>query len=391
MQQEQVRQFVERYLASFSAHIIESHPDYLTVKLPVEVDKDIGNRPFYWSWVEKMNLAYQPLVLTFAFHPDRMPEGLRAEYLHLGAARMQQIFASAKKHGRFVCMYEQKAGFPKAARQSTPLTPWLGLNLKVSLLCDKRRDILLYLGINLHNPRVVHDFTSFLYRLPLTPTIPDYYYTLDRRISVAEACQMAEQEVADVLGKEDQTWAVEARSRLQEELAILEAYYDELARREPEAADEGETEAEEVSDARSGERRMAALAEQESSECEPSMATDLTAADGVLPTPSSASDRVEQPQSFGEYRASGGRILDFLRANGIYETPKEEINQKEWRKSTPDEERQRRMDELTWQYEPRIEVQLINGGLFYLASSPPAASALTAKGASKSPVSGRIM
>lgn len=372
MQQQQVRDFVERYLSSFSAHILESHPDYLTVKLPVEVDKDIGNRPFYWSWVEKMNIAYQPLVLTFVFHPDRLPDGLRAEYVHLGAARMQQIFESTKKHGRFLCMYEQKTDLP-ASRRSAPLVPWLGLNLKISLLCDKKRDILLYLGINLHNPRVVHDFTSFLFRLSLTPTIPDYFYTLDRRISVPEALEMAEQEVNRVLQSEDQTWANEAKARLQEELDILAAYYEELARRERESAKSDSTD-----DGEEG------LAQEEPQEAEPAAATEQ-------PVPAAGSGVVEQPQSFDEYRASGGRILDFLRANGIQVTPREEIDQKEWKKSTPDEERQRRMDELGWQYEPRIEVQFINGGLFYLSSSPPSASRPQAKNAAKSPGSGRIL
>lgn len=374
MQQEQVRQFVERYLASFSAHIVESHPDYLTVKLPVDVDKDIGNRPFYWSWVEKMNIAYQPLVLTFAFHPDRLPEGQRAEYVHLGAARMQQIFESTKKHGRFLCMYEQRMGVPSASRRSTPLVPWLGLNLKVSLLCDKKRDILLYLGINLHNPRVVHDFTSFLFRLPLSPTIPDYFYTMDRRITVPQALELAEQEVTNVLKQEDQTWAEEARSRLQEELDILAAYYEELARREPASAEkdaEDQNEEEEMVEDEQREEPIKAVPEQ--------------------PIDSASPVNVEQPQSFDEYRATGGRILDFLRANGIQVTPKEEINQKEWRKSTPDEERQRRMDELRWQHEPRIDVQFINGGLFYLSSTPPLASTSPVKNTSKSPVSGRIL
>ncbi len=370
MQEQQVRQFVERYLASFSAHIVETHPDYLTVKLPVEVDKDIGNRPFYWSWVEKMNIAYQPLMLTFAFHPDRMPEGLRAEYLHLGAARMQQIFESTKKHGRFLCMYEQKPALPSPSRRSTPLVPWLGLNLKVSLLCDKKRDILLYLGINMHDPRIVHDFTSFLFRLPLSPTIPDYFYTMDRRITVEQALAMAEQEVNAVLEQEDQNWADEAKSRLQEELEILAAYYEELARREPESGEKN-------SDDEEAEEDCAEVAQAEE---QPSSAHHAA-----------GQAYVEPPQSFDEFRSSGGRILDFLRANGIQTTPKEEINQKEWRKSTPDEERQRRMDELRWQHEPRIEVQFINGGLFYLSSAPPLLSTSQSKKAAKSPVSGRIL
>jgi hypothetical protein len=377
LHQQQVRRFVERYLATFSAHIVESHSDYLTVKLPVEVDKDIGNRPFYWSWVEKMNLAYQPLVLTFAFHPDRMPDGLRAEHLHLGAGRMQQIFDSTKKHGRFLCMYEQNHGSMNSLghNRSTPLVPWLGLNMKVSLLCDKRRDILLYLGINMHNPRVVHDFTSFLFRLSLSPAIPDYFYTLDRRITVSQALEMAEQEITNVLDQEDHQWAEEARARLTEELAILEAYYAELAMREHQKA---ETESEE-DDSATGEMTDGAIAEEDQS------------VSVEEPVNEAAPPLVEASLSFDEYRTTGGRILDFLRANGIQTTPREKIDQQEWIKSTPDEERQRRMDELAWQYEPRIEVKFINGGLFYLHSSPPPSPSFPPNAVSKNPVSGRIM
>lgn len=67
----------------------------------------------------------------------------------------------------------------------------------------------------------------------------------------------------------------------------------------------------------------------------------------------------------------GGRILDFLRMNGITETPKEEINQAEWTASSLTEEYQRRREELCWQYEPRVEVVVINAGLFYLFNLPP--------------------
>lgn len=375
MQQQQVRQFIERYLATFSSHIVETHPDYLTVKLPVEVDKDIGNRPFYWSWVEKMNLAYQPLVLTFAFNPDRMPDGVRAEHMHLGAARMQQIFDSTKKHGRFLCMYEQSplALGGSGKRRSAPLVPWLALNLKLSLLCDKKRDILLYLGINLHNPRIVHDFTSFLFQLPLTPAIPDYFYTLDRRISIEQALEMAKKEVSSVLEKEDQKWAEEARERLTEELAILAAYYEELARREPPAEDDASKESAEEED--------------EAPTQEVTVENNVPAVHAV----SLANSVVEQPQTLDEYRSSGGRILDFLRANGIQTTPREQIEQGEWQKSTPEEERKRRMDELKWQYEPRIEVQLINGGLFYLYSAPAPFPMTPILSKANTPVSRRIM
>ncbi|MCK9907258.1 YqhG family protein, partial [Frankia sp. Cpl3] len=83
----------------------------------------------------------------------------------------------------------------------------------------------LYLGVNMHQPRVVHDFYPFLQRLSLSPSIPDYFYTLDRRISLQQALAYVEQEAERVIARQDQRWAEEAINRLEEELAILEAYY----------------------------------------------------------------------------------------------------------------------------------------------------------------------
>ncbi|XOS94158.1 YqhG family protein [Brevibacillus laterosporus] len=77
------------------------------------------------------------------------------------------------------------------------------------------------------------------------------------------------------------------------------------------------------------------------------------------------------PATMEEHVQKGGRILDFLRLNGIQETPKEQLEQEEWKASSIEEEKERRMSELRWQYEPRVEVKLINGGLFYLFNLPP--------------------
>jgi hypothetical protein len=90
----------------------------------------------------------------------------------------------------------------------------------------------------------------------------------------------------------------------------------------------------------------------------------------ALAAPQTSRESVEQPEGPGDARFAGGRILDFLRANGVQTTPREEISQEPWKGSTPAEEYRRRMDELRWQYEPRIEVETINGGLFYLHSQP---------------------
>lgn len=347
MNQQQVRRFIERYLDAFSAHIIESRPAFLTVKLPEQVDKDIGNRPFYWSWVEKMNLPHQPLTLTFCFDPAEMPADIRHEPMHFGAARLQQIFHSTQKHGKYVCLYEQPAmpdNLP-LGRQTSGLTPWLGVNLKISFICDKKRDILLYLGVNLHQPRAVHDFYPFVRTLKLSPSIPNYVFTLDQQISLEQAMNLIEEEVQRLIDEQDEDWAIQARDRLQEELAILESYYEEMINRE------------------AAEQAGAADSQKEKQE-------------SVLPLapPPMSNHNAEEAEQQPERAAESGSILAFLRAYSLPQTPKEEIDQQQWTSSTPAEEKQRRREELIWQYEPRIEVSMINGGLFYLSSHPQARS-----------------
>nr|WP_278429750.1 YqhG family protein [Brevibacillus laterosporus] len=398
MQQTEVREFVEKYFAAFQSHVVENHPDYVTVKLPEDVDKDIGNRPFYWSWVEKMSIAPQPLHLTLFFPQTEIPKELRAEHIYFGSKRLQQIFESTSKHGRFVCMYEAPKGILQktsmSTRRSTALTPWLHLNIKVSFICDKKRDFLLSLGVNLHQARVVQDFYPFLKRLHLTPAIPDYFYTLDRRLDIPQAIEMAKKEVYHFLDNQDHSWADQARLRLQEELDILEEYYKHVAQEQekvsksvPEGEDDVEDDVEKASEASieivppsphtKGQNINSIQSETSTTSVtlpdSPSSLGQLLSVKRPTPladdsTPITLSS---SPATMGEHVQKGGRILDFLRLNGIQETPKEQLEQKEWKASSIEEEKERRMSELRWQYEPRVEVKLINGGLFYLFNLPP--------------------
>ncbi len=357
MNQSEVRRYIENYLAAFSSHIVESHPAYLTVKLPVEVDKDIGNRPFYWSWVEKMNIPPQPMILSFFFDSEQTPEGIRGEYIHFGSGRLQQMFQSARKHGRFVCLYEQSPGFSPVMgknRRSTPLTPWLCVNAKVSFICDKKRDCLLSLGINLHHSRVAVDFYPFVKKLALSPAIPDYFYTLDRRISLEDSYRIFNAKVREFIASQDQSWADEARKRLTEELEILEAYYTQLESEEKDT-ESGSKEAKESEDTAKAVNTVETVEITETQE----------------PLTQNVQYEPPAPVSLDEYRSNGGRILDFLRMHTLPETPKEKIVQQDWKSSTPQEEKERRIAELKWQYEPRIEVQVINAGMFYLYNEPP--------------------
>ncbi|WP_232699626.1 YqhG family protein [Brevibacillus daliensis] len=380
MNQTEVRTFIEQYFQAFQSHIVENHPDYLTVKLPVEVDKDIGNRPFYWTWVEKMNIAPQPLSLTLYFKPGEIPKDLRAESVHFGAKRLQQIFGSTMKYGKYVCMYEHAKGIIQrstlSTRRSTGLTPWLVLNYKISFICDKKRDLFLSLGINLHQPRVVREFYPFLQLLHLSPSIPDYFYTNERRVTLSDAAQLAHAEVNRFINEHDHDWAEEAKVRLQEELEILEEYYKHQEQTEKTEdppdneeqlpqSDNDQTIHDQPLQPKSNERIKDGLPtlHQKNQLIENPVSLSMSAPPTYL--------NEEQAETVQEHMNRGGRILDFLRMNGIAETSKEEINQAEWKASSLEEEYQRRREELCWQYEPRVEVKVINAGLFYLFNLPP--------------------
>ncbi|GAB7386785.1 YqhG family protein [Bacillaceae bacterium] len=222
MNQTQIREFMETYFQAFDSVFLEKHPAYFTVKLPKEVDKDIGNRPFYWSYVEKLGMEPQPLVVTFVFDRERFPNHVRAEEIRFGSARLHQIFASAKKHGRFVRLYEKQA-LPLQA----PLMPWLSVNVKIEFICDRKRDVLLSVGIDLIRGEIVPDFYKKVRNLPLSPKIPELQYTLPPALALADAVERLERYVRSEIAKYDTAWAHEARERLQQEIALLEAYYGE--------------------------------------------------------------------------------------------------------------------------------------------------------------------
>ncbi|MBN6186057.1 hypothetical protein JQN58_03525 [Aneurinibacillus sp. BA2021] len=267
MNQIQVRSFLERYFAAHQARYEENHPAYFKVELPTEVDKDLGNRPFYWTYIEKLNLEPQPMYMTFVFDRAGLPDGVHGEDIMFGAPRLQQFFASARRHGRYIRLYEHaQAGSGAHAA----LTPWLGINYKISFICDRKKDRLLSLGINLIHGQITEHFFEMLEDRAMRPLLPDYAYTMRPIFSPDSAVAHLEEYVKKSIEQEDPLWAEEARERLAAELLQVERFY--------------------------------------------------TAVDAE-------EKRDEQP------------TFD----------PKE-----------------KRTEELRWQYEPRIEVDIINGGLFFL-------------------------
>lgn len=272
MQTEKIRDYVERYLTAHDSHFIEKNQAYFTVTLPEQVDKDLENRPFYYSYIERCGIEPTPVTMTFIFDRKQVPDDVKGEWVGFGSRRLQQIFRSAEKHGRFVRLYENTKEQDHMSPFSS-LIPWLCIHYRAQCLCDQKKDILFSIGINLVTGNVISSFYEQISVRSFTPQLPPYRFTMQPIFSLRTAVERAEQKISEQLANEDKTWAEKARLRLEEEKQLLQNYYQHVSNED----------------------------------------------DG----------------------------------NASFQ-----------------DEYKRRLQELEWQYQPRIDVQFINAGLFYLSPYP---------------------
>lgn len=222
MQQQDIHDFLRRYFIANGCEIKEEREGYMTVQLTIEMDKELMNRPFYWHYLEKTGGVPNPMALTLIYDREKAPEKMKGEIIHFGSPRLHQIFASTKNLSKYIRLYED---IPNPRKQHIPLKPWLGLNLKISYQCDRKKDVLRSIGLQLINGQMVENFYDHLSRLALTPKIPDYSFTLSPLIMPKSGVLRIERFLRRELEAEDVTWANEARKRWQKDLALLEHFY----------------------------------------------------------------------------------------------------------------------------------------------------------------------
>ncbi|BAD65032.1 MULTISPECIES: YqhG family protein [Shouchella] len=219
-----IHQYLRRYFLANDSPILEESPSHLKVQLSVELDKELMNRPFYWHYLEKTGGVPNPMTLTLITDNNRCPEGIKGEPVHFGSVRLAQIFQSAKKLGAFVRMYEQKQ---PVGQSSHPLHPWLCMNANVAFQCDRKKDVLLSLGLNLIHGQIVPQFFERLESLTLTPKIPDYCFTLSPMIRVESGMKRLQKMIRTFAEQEPKDWAKSAMERWESDDALLEAFYEQ--------------------------------------------------------------------------------------------------------------------------------------------------------------------
>ncbi|MBD1371672.1 hypothetical protein IC620_04780 [Hazenella sp. IB182357] len=231
MDQLKVKSFTKRYLTHQGCSIIEEFPSFLTTQLSIEVDKDLLNRPYYWMYVERMQIQPQPATLCLVFDPDQPPTHRNGEYLFFGAPRFRMLLKSAQKQGRFVRLYQEEPnGFRSNISQA--YDQWLCLNFKVSYLCDVKKDRLVSIGIHMHSGEIKDHFYPTIQSIPWTSKLPAHRFTQTPQLTLMEAIGEIEYALQEQLQNEDRTWAEEALERLNFERSLLDIYYPDNSQQE---------------------------------------------------------------------------------------------------------------------------------------------------------------
>ncbi|MBP1989159.1 YqhG family protein [Paenibacillus eucommiae] len=77
MNKRHIQAFVMRFLEVFGCSIIEKTPEYVTVKLSPDADKELTGRSYYWSFVERTGAPAETMTYTFVFDPERIKAELK--------------------------------------------------------------------------------------------------------------------------------------------------------------------------------------------------------------------------------------------------------------------------------------------------------------------------
>lgn len=269
MNEKQIHKFVGRYLDATGCSVLEKSNAHYMVKLSPEADRELTNRPYYWSFVDRVGA--EPETMTFLFVTDKpkyeammaKPESAPAadgssdplassadaalarsfgfvhssiaaparvprEDLYFGSRKLDALFGATLVKGSYVYLFQEpdkRGGNPYS---STPYTAWLGVNLRVELTSDRKREEIHSYGVSLVTGHIMENFHDRLQSIKLTPRLPANVHLARNGISHNRALTLIEQTLERKLKSYDYGWAEGASARLQEELERVNAYYRPL-------------------------------------------------------------------------------------------------------------------------------------------------------------------
>ncbi|MGE7944299.1 YqhG family protein [Lysinibacillus xylanilyticus] len=224
MYPQQVHSYLRQFFTENDCYIVGEDHHYLTVQLTVDIDKKIMNRPFYWQYVEATNSEPNPAQVTFITNQTASAGSLYGEVIHFGSPRMNQLFQATRELGAYVQMYEKV----DTARGQVILTPWLGVNYKVSYCCDRTKEMLYSFGINLLTGIIKEDFHETLYATELDTVPAEHVFHVQYIIKPIRGLQRLDAAIEAIIAQDDHSWATEAKKRWQRDQRVLDYFYEDV-------------------------------------------------------------------------------------------------------------------------------------------------------------------
>ena len=222
MYPQQVHSYLQQFFTENNCFILGENDHYITVQLTIDMDKRIMNRPFYWQYVEATNGEPSPAQVTFITDQNGLEEKILGEIIHFGSPRLSQLFQVTKELGAFVQMFEKID-----EHHSTPLlTPWLGVNYKVSYCSDRKKEMLFSFGINLLTGEIIEDFQESLRNMDLDSVKSEDAFQVQYIIKPIRALKRLDAKVEDLIQQDDHTWAEEAKKRWERSQRVLDYFYE---------------------------------------------------------------------------------------------------------------------------------------------------------------------
>lgn len=228
MYPQQIHQYVRQFFKENNCPILLESDHFLHVQLTIEMDKRIMNRPFYWSYVESTGGEPRPAQLTFITDQTKLVQPVQGEVVHYGSPRLHQLFQVTKERGSFVQMYERPAN---EAGPQTILTPWFGVNYKITYSSDRTKETLYSLGMNLMTGAIMNGFQESIVKRDLESAISPNTFHLPYIIKPMRALERMDELIDQLIQQDDHTWAEEAKARQQRDQRVLEYFYEGIEER----------------------------------------------------------------------------------------------------------------------------------------------------------------
>lgn len=213
-----VESFLMQFFKANHCEVDQSERGKIIVKLTIEMDKALMNRPFYWQYVESTGNIGEPKTITFITDIDRQD----GEWIHFGSPRLATIYQFLSEKGKFIHLFQSMN-----VTENTMLQPWLLTNYCIMYEGKQKKEELLSIGLNLINGTFVFNMMDQLSNLSLEPVISNQCYTISPLIKPQSGLLRIENYLDAYVGKQEHHWAVQSMQLLQEEMAMIHHFYED--------------------------------------------------------------------------------------------------------------------------------------------------------------------